>query len=292
MSSIGIQLGDRRDIFIEASVNPLATHSIATLTDALALYDLYSRVDPTLSLSAITKMLESISSTPLYSLERGLDSLRTIFQGLTATLTPADNRDAYYQNLLSFRASLPLEPVSPYRIVSVVGTEQAATSLAKSPSSDGLAYRYALRELNPFAVLGANYGPHNIGGSLDLYDAQTGQGAMTALYIEDRADLLAEKNTYGLADGTPANRSTTLYEDQLTGFTNERGATATEAVIFGDFEGRELVGRSGNDHLYGGGDILTGGAGQDYLEGGSDDDTLEIKGSGVYSVTRRWCYGR
>jgi len=280
VASTGIQLGNKQTIFIEETsllVNPVANHLIAPLKDSLTLYDVFGRIDPTLSIENITDILNAVSSTPAYSLERGLDSLRTIFQGLTATVTPAENREAYYNNLLSFRASLPPGPVAPYRVVSLVGTEQTAASLAKNQSSDGLAYRYALRELNPFAVLGVNYGPHNFGGDLDLYDTQTGQGTMTALYLADRADLLAEKNKYGLADGTPANRSTTLYEDQLTGFTNERGSTATEVIIFGDSEGRELVGRSGNDHLYGGGgdDRLIGNAGQDYIEGNAGNDELD-----------------
>lgn len=179
VSSAGTQLGERRDIFIETSLNPLTNHSIATLTDALALYDLFVRVDPTLSIQNITAILNAVSATSLFSLERGLDGLRTIFQGLTATLTPAENRVAYHDNLLSFRNSFPLVTVSPYHIVNLAGNEQIAVSLARSQSSEGLAYRYALRELNPFVVVGAGYGLHNVGGAFDLYDAQTGQGTMT-----------------------------------------------------------------------------------------------------------------
>ncbi|CUS31830.1 calcium-binding protein [Candidatus Nitrospira nitrificans] len=275
VSSQGRQIGEPEHAFIETSLNPLTNHSVRSLVDALAFYDLMHQIDPTVSAPTVTTLLSTVSATATTSLETSLDALRKVFQRPTATPTPVGDRDAYYTNLIALRGSLPA--VSPYQVVSLVGTEQTAASLATSSSSDGIAYRYALRELNPFVITGVDYGQHNVGGALDLYDAHTGQGTVTALYLSDRADLLAEKHTYGLADGTPVNRSTTLYEDQLTGFTNERGATATEAIIFGDFAGRELVGRSGNDHLYGGGgnDTLSGGAGQDYLEGGSDDDTLD-----------------
>ena len=66
-------------------------------------------------------------------------------------------------------------------------------------SERGLAYRYALRELNPFAVVGADYAEQNKDHSLDLYSAENPHG-MTNEYIEKRAEMLAWKNAFGLAN--------------------------------------------------------------------------------------------
>ena len=66
-------------------------------------------------------------------------------------------------------------------------------------SKRGLAYRYALREMNPFAVVGADYTEQNKDYSLDLYSAENPHG-MTNEYIEKRAEMLAWKNAFGLAN--------------------------------------------------------------------------------------------
>ena len=57
----------------------------------------------------------------------------------------------------------------------------SASSLAGLAALDtptGMAYRYALQELNPFVIVNsANlYDQHNANGDLDLYDPQTGDG--------------------------------------------------------------------------------------------------------------------
>ena len=142
-------------------------------------------------------------------------------------------------------------------------------------SPDGLAYRYALRELNPFVIVGIDYETlHNQDHSLDIYDPSTGTGVWTQMALSDRAELLAEKLRFNVNDGTPS--SSTLFVDETTNFNNQRGATATEAVIFGDLEGREYLGRRGNDHVYGGAgdDFVHGAGGQDYLEGNEGNDEL------------------
>lgn len=59
-----------------------------------------------------------------------------------------------------------------------------------------IAWRYALRELNSFVIPNIDYSGHNTDGSLDLYDPATGQGAMTELYLADRAAMLTWKIRY------------------------------------------------------------------------------------------------
>ncbi|MCW5930012.1 MAG: hypothetical protein KIT80_24050, partial [Chitinophagaceae bacterium] len=281
-AGLGTQIGKPVNIFIEGTGfnTSFHDHQIATATDALAWYDLAARIDPTIDVAAVTRFLEASSSVAARRLEASLDTLRVLFTG-DRTPTPSGpsgmgdpNREAYYVNLINLRNSLP--STNDYRLVDLVGMSSATVfSQAKSPTLDGLAYRYALRELNPFVMIGIDYEAlHNQDHSLDIYDADTGVGVWTQMALSDRAELLAEKLRFNVNDGTPS--SSTLFVDETTNFNNQRGATAIEAVMFGDIEGREYLGRRGNDHIYGGAgnDFVHGAGGQDYLEGNEGNDEL------------------
>ncbi|HXF92649.1 MAG TPA: hypothetical protein VNK46_07815 [Nitrospiraceae bacterium] len=274
-AGFGTLVGTVENIFIEETLNPITNHSIGTATDALALYDLVSRVDPHVSISFITGILNALSSVSANSLEFGLNAFSKALLGPAAPTTAIGDRESYYTNLTVLRDILPA--TSPYRVDSLVEVASSTVfSQAKAATPDGLAYRYALWELNPFVVQSVEYQAlHNQDGSLDLYDATTGQGTWTLVALSDRAELLAEKIAFNQRDGSPA--SGTLFVDETTGFHNGRGATATQVVIFGDAEGREMLGRSGDDRIYGGGgnDVINGQEGLDYLEGNQGDDQLE-----------------
>ncbi|HXF92651.1 MAG TPA: calcium-binding protein [Nitrospiraceae bacterium] len=281
ISGFGTSLGTMERVFIEGSLfDPIHNHRMTTITDALALYDLFAKVDPTVSVADVTRLLKATSATAGTSLETGLDALRKVFQGPTVTSTAVGDRNAYYTNLVVLRDILPA--ASPYRVDSLVEVASSTVfSQAKAATPDGLAYRYALRELNPFVVQGVEYQAlHNQDGSLDLYDATTGQGTWTLVALSDRAELLAEKIAFNQTDGSPA--SGTLFVDETTGFHNGRGATATQVVIFGDASGNDLIGRAGDDHLYGGAgdDSIQGGEGRDYIEGNDGNDFLLSGGAG------------
>lgn len=272
------------------------THSITLLVDSLALVELFQAISPNLDANAIQEIFAASSrqvATGMVgfsgiaegdSLEKALDVLREILHP-GAPPTPYGRqtgdfgnmayRNTFYDGIAEVQSRINGQTL---RIESLVG-EPAGTVASKAKQSDsaGLAYRYALKELNPFVLVGADYTTvHNSLGALDLYEFHTGEGTWTRQGLYDRAELLSERLKYMVADGTPANRSTTLYEDRLTSFTNERGATATEAVIFGSAENEEFIGRSGNDHIYGGDgyDLVYGREGHDYLEGGEGGDSL------------------
>lgn len=281
-AGLGTQIGTPVDIFIEETGlnTSFHDHQIATATDALAWYDLAATIDPTINVATGTRFLEASSSIPTRRLETSLDALRVLFTG-NRTPTPVGpsgmgdpERKTYYANLLSLRDSVLGSNI--YRFVDLVGMSSSAVfGEARSLSPDGLAYRYALRELNPFVVTGVDYlGMHNQDHSLDLYDANTGTGVWTQMALSDRAELLAEKVRFSQADGTPSSQ--TSFVDETSFFDNRRGAAATTAVIFGDAEGREYSGRSGSDHIYGGAgeDKIRGAGGQDYLEGNDGKDEL------------------
>ncbi|MBI4000805.1 MAG: hypothetical protein HY348_03365 [Nitrospira defluvii] len=266
------------------------THSITLLVDSLALTERIQAITPTLTREVIERIYAASSSltgsgfvgvsglAEGNSLEKTVDALRKIFDP-NATPTPFGRqtndfgqltfRNQFYTNLEELQGKSA-------QIVSLVDLSSSEVfAAAKTTTSEGLAYRYALRELNPFVVTGIDYEAlHDQDHSLNLYDATAGTDGWTQVALSDRAELLAEKLHFNQTDGTPV--SPTLFVDETTFFNNGRGATAREAVIFGDAEAREYLGRQGNDHLYGGAgnDLIHGAAGRDYLEGNGDDDQL------------------
>ncbi len=281
-AGLGTQIGTPVNIFIEETGlnTSFHDHQIATATDALAWYDLAATIDPTIDVAAVTRFLEASSSMAARRLETSLDALRVLFTGDRTPTPPGPsgmgdpNREAYYVNLITLRNSLSSADIG--HLVDLVGMSSGTVfSQAKSMTLDGLAYRYALRELNPFVVTGIDYVTlHNQDHSLDMYDANTGAGVWTQMALSDRAELLAEKVRFDQSDGSPS--SPTLFVDETSNFNNQRGATAAEVVIFGDTEDREYLGRRGNDHIYAGAgnDFVRGAAGRDYLEGNDGNDEL------------------
>lgn len=283
------------------------THSIILMVDSLALTELFQSVTPTLDRSVIDRLFAASSSerasgfvgiagtVEATSLERALDALRKIFTvGMDDPITNSDsstggfgnitNRNEFYDHINQVKN---LAASGLFTIDSLVDMRSSSIlSQARNNSSDGMAYRYAVRELIPFAVRGVDYGVlHNQGAvesrPLDLYDAQTGRGTWTALALSDRAELLAKRIQFNVADGGTV-QTDTHYVDLQTGF--EVGTTSSiSEVIFGDDRvGDVLVGHAGNDHLYGrdGADTIEGNDGNDYIEGGLGTDPRLSGGAG------------
>ncbi len=271
------------------------SHSLTLLVDSLALQDLFQAIDPTLTQAQIEGIFRMASDAKAdlvgqthtaegNTLELALDALRTVFVSPAAPPTAFNDnaggfgdlarRNEFYVNLEAVRAAVGSQT---YQLASfATNSSNEITAIARNADAAGLAYRFALRELNPFAIVGADYTMHNAGGVLDLYDPTTGQGAWTQMAIDDRAAVLSEKLKANLANGFAVDASETLYEDLGTGFHNGRRTSATEVVIFNGDRGGELTGRQGNDHIYGGdgADTISGGNGHDYLEGGKNGDVL------------------
>jgi len=136
---------------------------------------------------------------------------------------------------------------------------------------------YALLNLNPFTITGANYSQLNQEGELNIanYSEQ---------YVKDRASFL-----YYLSnpDATVSNFDPDIdFVDNRLGIsrTVDNGMMSLQddsQYLFGNLEGELLEGEDESDHLYGmgGNDTIWGHGGDDYLEGGKGQDTL-IGGSG------------
>ncbi|HUS39632.1 MAG TPA: putative Ig domain-containing protein, partial [Pirellulales bacterium] len=290
------------------------THSITLLVDSLAVMSVFERLNLDMStpsgLEAAYRVLaggtaERATETlgdgiaERDSLEVIVTKLHKIFVG-TEEILPSDggvrgfsnlaNRDLFYKALDSINQSIAVAAGETSSLVFVDLTLLDARSIervayAGIDEDTRLAYRYALKELNPFALIGVDYSTHNANGALELYDDQSGLGGMTEQYLIDRAGLLAEVIESNVND-RPKSLITNgfvidgpvAYEDLASGLKLFSGQV-TRAVMFGNDEQTSpelLVGDERSDRIYGlgGDDIIHGDSGRDHLEGNVGNDQL------------------
>lgn len=199
-----------------ANQDPLDSHSIKALTDALRVQSLFSLIAPNVTLAELDGILKASSNEVSNTLEIALDSLRGVFHDYvsgspdaTVAVTDPNDRDALYTNaqaLENYIEDLPFyDPATGslnFAIDSLVGRD--ATVLAASAETD-IATRYALYKLNPYVIgnAGVVYSAINSGGALDLYDQATGTGNLTPAYLEDRAAFLTWKMYLNRNDNYP-----------------------------------------------------------------------------------------
>ena len=259
--------GTSKEIFLEEN-----SHSIVKLSDSLAVYNLLQKLDPALAVSAMDSMLKASTATATDSLEQTLDIIRKIILGPgiapTKAMGSADSqttRDAFYVNLYGLQDENAFKALAgQVRLESLAGSGASVmSSLAKS-SPDALAYRYALKELNPFALIGADYSQHNPAGELDLYDPATGKGELSETWLADRAGLLVALNqartadlvaTGGVFHVDPMGNANVRYTDVDAGLSVKVGQTTLDPlrIVFGG-EGelpcaageKQIVNLSGN----------------------------------------------
>ncbi|TAK86930.1 MAG: hypothetical protein EPO20_05580 [Betaproteobacteria bacterium] len=297
------QFGARVGVFNEESVAS-ANHAIYKLVDALALCDLMGEIDSTLTVSGATSILNATAANAASSLELLLDALRRFFFPSDQTLTPvgdagedAPSRGHYHARLSELRSTVQVQ--APATISSLVGmsTNELTT---RAQAANGLAYRYALTQLNPFAVLAPDslYRPHNENGELNLYDTVARSGSLTEQYLGNRAGFLEWKiyrNTGDINGVIPANvdgayeyvdlasRDKIQLVNAQIAQTGGSGMALRDAYqhIFGGVGAETLEGNSKEDYLFGGAgtDYLLGKGGNDYLEGGLDLDLYQYNAS-------------
>jgi Ca2+-binding RTX toxin-like protein len=296
------------------------THSITLIVDSLAVQELIQAIDFRYGQASAELLIKAASNAkadtvaPLNtpdvvegdSLEKTVDAFRKLFRD--PTLASADPLpinssaggfgDLANRNLMYAAIHDITERVTTLRAQGVAFTLtdltdpeiDRATLLARASTDtpDGLAYRYALKELNPFvvttnteALTHALYAPFNLDGELDIYNLTTGTGTLTAYYLDDRSAFLKEKIALNQLD-----RDTSLrdihYRDLASGYEIKTDAMfATDRQVLFGSDGDEgiglLVGGSKADSLYGGGgnDLLEGGDGRDYLQGDAGGDRLD-----------------
>lgn len=285
------------------------SHLIEPLMDSLALQALIYSMNSTLSPAQIGRVLEAVSNKTADTQEKLVEALHKLFKQETVSLIHVDvekddpvlgpagigsgniaGRRDYYRELLILEEAIRAVPAVTFSALSDLPASELAI---RAGAANGLAYRYALRELNPFAILGPDslYTDHNANGALGLFvESPTATAGMTSAYIADRARFLSWKMQINAADALNvafSNDSRTWsFEDRTLNYgvlISRVGATTSPTpsqisrVIFGsDADSQSLLGGIDNDHLYGGAgnDLLDGKAGSDYLEGNAGDDTL------------------
>ncbi|HNL91201.1 MAG TPA: hypothetical protein PKH05_19125, partial [Nitrospira sp.] len=175
-AGLGQMIGSVQTFNIEGSGNPISNHSITTLTDALAVYDVVARIEPNASLDTIGALVKASSAKAADTLEALTGALGKLLLATPPTIATGD-RDALYRAIADIRRQLDIGPQPQRNIVSLT-TLSAADLIVAAGNPDAVATRYALRELNPFAVLGDDslYTKFNGNHELDLYSAETGRG--------------------------------------------------------------------------------------------------------------------
>ncbi|MEJ1336993.1 MAG: calcium-binding protein, partial [Candidatus Sedimenticola sp. (ex Thyasira tokunagai)] len=321
------QQGAHRAVYIEHSSvfgdnANLLGHGKEQMTNSLAVYNLLFQLDDSTSSDPIETVMEKylslfytatpddLNGNPIFSganatLETVVNQLAQLFSiDLRIDKSQIDNREALFNTILAIQESSPfinavqinlkITPLSNINIDGYV-TELSASDIsaeANADTSDGLAYRYALKHLNPFVILGDEtiYKSHKNNGTLDLYDPVNNPNGMTPDYIADRTAMLSihlQKNIadsrIATAEGFAPSTWTDLGSSGVQ-FTNNQlfdgllngklHKTVNEQYIFGSDNADILKGGSMGDRLYGGSgnDILHGDGGNDYLEGGQGLD--------------------
>ncbi len=295
---------ETRPALLDAFTN---NHSVANVADGLALTEVFGKLDPRYMVDprTIKPLFNAATATPGTIYETLLDALRKVVLG--SNLPPSgqdnpaasqlrDSRKSYYENL----SNLVKDPkfiAQMNRDGSIASLINLSTAdlIAAASNPDAVATRYALKELNPFAVIGDNslYDIFNTGAKaheLDLYSAATGKG-LSDKWIEDRARMLETVLKANTADSSRVfdlgAGGTWDFEDRnqnkkatLTNFGVNIPDNVRHKVIFGkdqtDGSTETIKGGDLDDRLYGGAgnDILNGGAENDHLEGGPGDDQL------------------
>jgi len=298
------------------------THAITLLVDSLAVQELIQKIDSQYGQASAELLIKAASNTraqnlaPLNttdvvesdSLEKTVDAFRKLLRD--PALPPAShlpvnsraggfgdlgNRNEMYAAIQEIKDRVGVLQAQQQGVVFTIDdltnptvSSPAIAGIADTETDQGLANRYALKELNPFAVIantpqanGALYQAHNTQGQLDRFNVADGTGTLTTQYLTDRALFLAEKLALNQLDQDTSSR-TIHFKDVASSYEIKMPlalalALARREFLFGSDDIDTLTGGSKDDHLYGGGsvDVLIGNAGRDYLEGNGGSDRLE-----------------
>ena len=296
-------------------------HSIIVLTDSLAVYKLLAELAPVSGDNAFTttaykSILNQAVQGTAAGYERIVDALEKLFLNDTRLLDAGNNkREDLYKSIQGLTADGSAYTIrkGQLQIESIAGV--AANFVANAQGSDarGLAWRYALKELDPFAVIDANntgvYTKFQSGGAnageLDLYDPASRTGTLTTQWLEDRAALLQRKLDIAARDeindiDKPLNLNNTTktwaadnlyFEDRASGYALNQGGQRIQDpyIIFGSDSADAIAGSSRADRFYGQGgtDYLIGMGDADHLEGGTGLDIYEystVRSTGLFTT--------
>ena len=297
------QPGEHLPVFIENNnfSNTLG-HGTGQMTDSLAVYDLFFKMDKKASLDNLLKIFNSASNSPENSLERVVIVLADLFKVDVALTT--DERESLHKSIQSIRESSYFINVADQIKV----LPQPNAGLAKSDFNHFLSLYFSL----PFVLEGGDSVLEGLHGdlynlwaadqSLTAEDRKNGKANFSDEWYQDRANflsLLLKRNAKDIDSTESANPSgKDIFYVNVEGFDSGSGRIfsgdvdagsinqdpAPSRVVFGTNADNTpantgadgFVGGNGNDRIYGlgGDDKLNGLKGNDVLEGGAGDDEL------------------
>ncbi|WP_048441573.1 hypothetical protein, partial [Caenimonas sp. SL110] len=293
-AGLGQMIGFVNAFNIEKS-GPVSNHSIITLTDSLAVQQLLSELDYTLSQDATNYLVRTSSNQHGNTLELLVDSVRHLVLGTGKPSTEQGNRDMLYANLQELATAVR----SVAGTVRIDGTHPATASTSHQDFAAFLSLTtgatFSLRSLDAAAVEDALKGVHatayaDWNADREALVAGASQDSLnfTDTYLNDRAAFLNWRSLAYTADQTFVNSAlaptdrTFEYHWKEVGSTQDNallvsrvqglGTTPAQIISFGGDSADSLSGNANpnfGDRLYGGAgdDILNGLAGSDYLEG-------------------------
>ena len=283
------------------------SHAMEVFMDVLALHAVLGRLNEDLTLPQAADLLKAASPDLNTSEERLTEALFRLLVpgqdlpgggkhlltsdatgGLTGSLLSGKGdlaaRAQFHDAVLQINAAIDSKPSLRLEPLTDRTAESLKRLAADGADPDSMAYRYALRELNPFAILGSTeiYDPHNREHELDLYQAtddagQEGTG-LTDRWLEARARFLEALIKYNSTDAAGGAQGVGGYfEDQRLDIKLGLNAGGRDRFVFGaDSDAKTLIGFDGSDYLFGGtaDDTIGAGPGDDYADGGGGADTI------------------
>ncbi|MBN1956655.1 MAG: cadherin-like domain-containing protein [Desulfuromonadales bacterium] len=292
------QPGAHQPIFIEDTgllTNTLG-HGKEQMTDALAVYDLFARLDPQLQSAEISDAFSLLN--PIFEAATDITDRRETFETLinvfgeiyVENYTPIKNAQWNVENgrEIFYAAIKKIQDDIVGKEATVVSLVDKSTLELQDLAYTDEAYRYALVHLSPFAISGADYSRLNADGELDIFDPETGKGQLSERYLADRTEMFTKWLYDNNNDLMGDSGSDVIYVDLAKNISlNELLLNPDRKMVFGSEANETLDGTdrliTDNyvDHLYGmgGNDTLNGFGGIDWLEGGKGRDTL-IGGAG------------
>ena len=222
------------------------THAITLLVDSLAVQELIQKIDPQYGQASAELLIKAASNTRAQnlallntlnvvesdSLEKTVDTFRKLLRD--PVLPPASplpvisrvggfgdlgNRNLMYgaiqevtDRVVAAQAQGILYTIDDLTNPTV--SSPAIAGIADTDTDLGLAYRYALKELNPFAIVASTpqandalYLSHNDQGQLIRVNPADGTGTLTTQYLTDRALFLKEKIALNQLDQDTSSRN-------------------------------------------------------------------------------------
>ena len=302
IAGVGNHLGTLSALAIEsAGALSFDNHSVARLTQSLAVLKLLSELDPSLTIERGNRLLANASSITNQTHEALIGSLLRLLNGSSAAIA-IDDAQQLYSAILSLNgrgANGQYTNATFAALAGRIGVNASDGGLGTQARTDFSAF-LSLLTLSPIvltgtdaklqdrlrSVWGSTFTQWDTDKKLSIADREAGKATYSDQWLADRAAMLGWLVVRNQTDATGelglgTGQRPVQYQDVQTstsfqiGLNNALGDKAQ--VLFGGSAGDSLNGKSLADRLYGGAgnDILSGQGGTDYLEGNNGADTLD-----------------